>query len=46
MVMLLFAFYTDVGRIANILCLVTYYPGQAILAASIYLYTFPQDGSK
>lgn len=35
--MLLFAFYSDVGRIANILCLNTYYPGQAILAASIFL---------
>ena len=35
--MLLFAFFTDVGRIANILCLNTYYPGQAILAASIFL---------
>lgn len=36
--MLLFAFFTDVGRIANILCLITYYPGQAILAASIFLH--------
>lgn len=36
--MLLFAFYTDVGRIANILCLNTYYPGQAVLAASIFLH--------
>lgn len=36
--MLLFAFFTDVGRIANILCLLTYYPGQAILAASIFLH--------
>ena len=36
--MLLFAFYTDVGRIANILCLNTYYPAQALLASSIYLH--------
>ena len=35
--MLLFAFYSDAGRITNILCLNTYYPGQAILAASIFL---------
>lgn len=35
--MLLFAFFTDIGRIANILCLLTYYPGQALLAASIAL---------
>ena len=34
--MLLFAYFTDIGRIANILCLITYYPGQAILASSIY----------
>lgn len=34
--MLLFAFFTDIGRIASILCLITYYPGQAILASSIY----------
>lgn len=37
--MLLFAFFTDIGRIANILCLNTYYPGQALLAASIYFCT-------
>ena len=36
--MLLFAFFTDVGRIANVLCLLTYYPGQALLAHAIYLY--------
>ncbi len=35
---LLFAYFTDIGRIANILCLTTYYPGQAILASSIFLY--------
>ena len=35
--MLLFAFYSDAGRITNILCLNTYYPGQALLAASIFL---------
>lgn len=35
--MLLFAFFTDIGRIANVLCLITYYPGQAILASSIFL---------
>lgn len=43
--MLLFAFFTDIGRIANILCLLTYYPGQAILASSIYHYA-ELDGSK
>ena len=36
--MLLFAFFTDVGRIANIFCLNTYYPGQAILAGSVFLF--------
>lgn len=35
--MLLFAYFSDAGRITNILCLNTYYPGQALLAASIYL---------
>lgn len=43
--MLLFAFFTDVGRIANVLCLLTYYPGQALLAHAIYLYSQP-EGSK
>jgi len=37
--MLLFAFFTNIGRIANVLCLTTYYPGQAILASSIYLHS-------
>lgn len=36
--MLLFAYFTDIGRIANILCLITYYPGQAILAGTIFLF--------
>lgn len=34
--MLLFAFFTDAGRITNILCLNTYYPGQALLAWCIF----------
>ena len=35
--MLLFAHFSDAGRITNILCVNTYYPGQALLAASLFL---------
>lgn len=38
--MLLFAYFSDAGRITNILCLNTYYPGQAILACSIFRFAF------
>lgn len=36
--MLLFAYFSHVGPIANTLCLITYYPGQALLAASLSLF--------